>query len=150
MDGEEPHRVGVLLLGHGLELARAHRFLIADEADEALDVAAAQVLVGAGEARELAHVGVAPPPVPLGEHGEVVVVVGDDPLAELLEREPGRGAGEPLEALEECPAKPQVLGREVAGKPALERQEERPLRRRPAQEDERVVRQADEAEKRAR
>ena len=144
MDGEEPDGVGVLLLGHGLELARAHRLLIADEADEALDVAAAQVLVGAGEARELAHVGVAPPPVPLGEHGEVVVMVGDDPLAELLERKPGRGAGEPLEALEECPAKPQVLGREVAGKPALERSEERALRRCPADEDERVVGQADE------
>ena len=89
MDREKPHRVGVLLLGNRLELTGTDGLLLADEADEALDVAAPQLLVGAREARELAHVRVAAPAVPLREHGEVVVVVGDDPLAELLQREPG-------------------------------------------------------------
>ena len=105
VDGEQPHRVRVLLLGDGLELARADGLLLADEAHEALDVAAAQLLVGAREPGELAHVRVAPAPVPLREDGEVVVVVGDDPLAEPLQREAVRRGGEPLVALEETPGR---------------------------------------------
>ena len=88
MDREQPHGVGALLLGDRLELARADRLLLGDEADEALDVGAAQLLVRAREPRELAHVRVAAAAVPLREHGEVVVVLADDALAQPLEREP--------------------------------------------------------------
>ena len=145
MDREEPDGVGVLLLGDGLELAGADRLLLADEAHEALDVAAAQLLVRAREPGELAHVGVAPPPVPLGEDGQVVVVVGDDPLAELLQREAvrrrrraarsaggtrGRGAG--------------PRPRDPAGSPRSNGRKSGRLGRRAAEEHERVVREADE------
>ena len=144
MDGEKPHGVAVLLLGHGLQLPCADGLLLAHEAHEALDVAAAQLLVGAGEPGELAHVRVAAPAVPAGEHGQVVVVVGDDPLAELLEREPVRGLAEPLVALEEGAAEVPVALREVGREPALEGLEERPPRGGGAQEHERIVRQPDE------
>ena len=87
VDREQPHGVGALLLRDRVALGGADRLLLLDEADEALDVGAAQLLVRAREPRELAQVRVAAPAVPLREHGEVVVVVGDDPLAEPLERE---------------------------------------------------------------
>ena len=90
MDREQAHGVASLLLRDRLELARAGRLLLRDEADEALDVGAAQLLVRPRETRELAHVRVAAAAVPLREHREVVVVVGDDALAEQLEREPRR------------------------------------------------------------
>src|SRR5207302_691971 len=95
-DVVEPQPLGPLLLpallAHGLELARAELLLLADEADEALDVRPAQLLVRAGEPHQLAQVRVAALPVPAGEDGEVVVVLGDDLLAEALERE-ARGRG---------------------------------------------------------
>ena len=109
MDRQQPHRARPLLLGDRLELARADRLLLADEPDEALDVAAAQLLVRAREPRELAQVRVAAPPVPLGEHGEVVVVLGDDLLAQALEREPRRRGDEPVVALPERAQQPLVL-----------------------------------------
>ena len=93
---QQPDGVGALLLGHGVALRRPDRLLLLDEADEALDVGAAQLLVRAREPRQLAQVRVATAPVPLREHGEVVVVVGDDPLAEALEREPRRRFREPV------------------------------------------------------
>ena len=108
MDREQADRVGVLLLRDRLQLARADRVLLADEADEALDVTAAQLLVRAREPRELAHVRVAAPAVPLREHGEVVVVLGDDLLAEPLERERAERRGEPLVALAEGAEEPRV------------------------------------------
>ncbi len=79
--------------------SRAHGLLLGDEADEALDVGPAQLLVRAGETGELAQVRVAPPAVPLREDGEVVVVLGDDLLAQPFEREPRHGLDEPLVAL---------------------------------------------------
>ncbi len=85
---QQAHRVGPLLLGHRLELACADRLLLGDEPDEALDVGPAQLFVGARQARELPHVGVAPAAVPQREHGEVVVVLRHDLLAQPLEREP--------------------------------------------------------------
>ena len=88
VDRQEANGVAPLLLGDGLELARADRLPLVHEANEAFDVGAAQLLVGAREARELAQVRVAAAPVPLREHGEVVVVLADDALAEPLEREP--------------------------------------------------------------
>ena len=94
MDREQPDRVGPLLLRDRLQLARADRLLVADEADEALDVAAAQLLVRAREPRELAQVRVAAAAVPARQHGEVVVVRGDDLLAEPLER--NRGAADAI------------------------------------------------------
>ena len=101
VDRQQPHRVGSLLLRDRVALGGADGLLLPDEADEALDIRAAQLLVGAGEARELAEVRVAAPAVPLREDGQVVVVVGDDPLAEPLEREARRGGGEPLVTLPE-------------------------------------------------
>src|SRR5262245_64246083 len=87
MDREQADGVASLLLRDRLELARADRLLLGDEADEALDVGAAQLLEGAREPRELAQVRVAAAAVPLCEDCEVVVVLGDDSLAERLERE---------------------------------------------------------------
>ena len=87
MDRQQPDRVGALLLGDGLELRRADGLLVADEPDEALDVGAAQLLVGAREAHQLAQVRVPPLAVPAGEHGEVVVVRRDDLFAQALETE---------------------------------------------------------------
>ena len=82
--------------------------------DEAFDVGAAQLLVRAREPRQLAQVRVAAPPVPLREHGEVVVVRGDDLLAEPLERLARRRRGEPLVALLERAHEPLVRRPESA------------------------------------
>ena len=57
---------------------RADRVLLGDEADEALDVGPAQLLVRASETRELAQVRVAALPVAAREYGQVVVVLDED------------------------------------------------------------------------
>ena len=101
MDREETDGVGSLLLRDRLELVRADRLLLGDEADEALDVGAAQLFVRAREPRELAHVRVAAAAVPLREHREVVVVLGDELLAQALEREPRHRGDEPVVPLAE-------------------------------------------------
>ena len=121
MDREQAHGVGALLLRDGLELARADGLLLGDEADEALDVGPAQLLVRAREPRELAHVRVAPPAVPLREHGEVVVVLGDDLLAQPLEREPRHRLDEPVVALAERAHQPLVALGETRRQRVLER-----------------------------
>ncbi len=87
VDREQADDVGPFLFGDGLELRGADRILLVDETHEALDVGAAQLLVGAGEPRELAQVGVAATTVPLGQDRQVVVVLDEDLLAEPLERE---------------------------------------------------------------
>ena len=116
VDRQQTNRIGALLLGDRVALGGADRLLLTDEADEPFDVGAAQLLVGAREARQLAQVRVAAPAVPLGEDGEVVVVVGDDPLTEPLEREPRRCVGEPVVALPERAQQARVaLGRDRAG-----------------------------------
>ena len=112
MDREQPNGVCSLLLGHRLELARADRLLLGDETHESLDVRPAQLLVRPRQPRELAHVRVAPAAVPLGEHREVVVVLGDDLLAETLEREPRREPCQPVVALTERTEEPGVAWRE--------------------------------------
>ena len=99
---------------------RADRVLLADEADEPLDVGAAQLLVGAGEARELAEIGVAALPVAARKHGEVVVVLDEDALAEKLEREPRRALDEPLVPLQERAHEAAVVLGEIVGKRALD------------------------------
>ena len=120
VDRQQPHRVGALLLRDRLELRRAERLLVADEADEALDVAAAQLLVGAREPHQLAQVRVAALAVPAREHGEVVVVLGDDLLAEPLERHARRRGDEPLVALLERADEPLVVVGERLGQRALD------------------------------
>ena len=127
VDREQPDDVGALLLGDGLELGRADRVQLADEADEALDVRAAQLLVRAREPRELAQVRVAAPAVPLGEDGEVVVVLGDDPLAEPLERAPRGQYGQPVVALAKGADELRVSLRESFRDGLLEPAEERTL-----------------------
>ena len=126
MDREQPHGAAALLLGDGFQLLRAERVLVADEADEALDVRAADRLVLAGEPAELAEVREATSPVPAREHGEVVVVLADDPVAQRLEPDPGRRAHEPLVALEERAQQALVARVELLGKRSLERGEQRP------------------------
>ena len=76
VDRQQPDGVGALLLCDRVPLRRPDRLLLLDEADEAFDIGAAQLLVRAREPRQLAQIRVAPAPVPLREHGEVVVVVG--------------------------------------------------------------------------
>ncbi len=56
VDRQQPHRTGALLLGDRLELRSAERLLVADEPEEALEVAPAQLLVGAREPHQLAQV----------------------------------------------------------------------------------------------
>jgi hypothetical protein len=82
--------------------------------------------------------------IPLREHGEVVVVRGDDLLAEPLERERPRGGDEPLEALAESLEEAGVARTEPFRKRSLEALEERPLGRRTPQQHECVVRDADQ------
>ena len=88
MDREQPHRVGALLLRDRVALGRADGVLLGDEPDEALDVGAAELLVRPRQARELAEVRVAALPVAARQHGQVVVVLDEDALAEQLQREP--------------------------------------------------------------
>ena len=111
VDREQAHGVRALLLGDRLELLRAERLLLADEADEAREVAPADRLVLAREPAELAQVREPPRAVPAREHGEVVVVLGEDLLAEALEPDARRRRDEPLVALAEGAQQPLVLGR---------------------------------------
>ena len=109
------------LLRDRLELLDAGGVLLGDEADEALDVGAAQLLVRAREPRELAQVRVAAAAVPLGEHGEVVVVLDDDLLAEPLEPDGAGDRREPVVALPERLDQPPVALGQPVGQPLLER-----------------------------
>ncbi len=144
VDRQQADRAATLLLGDRLELLRAKRVLLADEANEALDVGAANRLVVARKAAELAEVREATRPVPAREHREVVVVLGDDPLAQLLEPDARRGAHEALVALEERAEQALVARLELLRQGPLERREERPARRVATKQHEGVVRDADE------
>ena len=144
VDRQEPDDVGALFFGDGLELRRADRAELADEADEALDVGPAELLVRAGEPRQLAQVRVAPPPVPLREDGEVVVVLREDPLAEPLERHARRQSREPVVALAEGTEELRVALRETLRERALEPDEERAPLGRTTEMEQRVVRDPDE------
>ena len=92
---------------------------------KALEVAPAQLLVGAREPHQLAQVRVAALAVPAREHGEVVVVLGDDELAEPLERDARRRGDEPLEALLERADQALVRRVERVGQRPLEPRVER-------------------------
>ena len=144
VDGQQPHRPGALFLRHRLQLLHAGRVLLDHEPDEALDVGAAQLLVRAGKARELAQVGVAPPAVPLREDGEVIVVLDEDLLAEPLEPDGAGDRRQPVVALAERLEQLRVAFGQAVGQSPLEPRVERAPRRRPAQQRERVVRDADE------
>ena len=144
VDRQQSHRSAALLLGDGLELPRAQRILVADEADESLDVGAPYRLVVARESSELADVREAAGAVPAGEHGQVVVVLRDDALAELLESDPRSRAHETFVALEEGPKQALVALGEVLRKSPLERREQRSARSVPPDEHQRVVRDPDE------
>ena len=128
MDRQQANRSCALLLGDRLELLHPGSVLLEDEADEALDVGAAQLLVEPREPRQLAQVRVAAPPVPLGEHGEVVVVLDQDVLAEPLEPDRAGDRGQPVVALPERLQEPRVALGRALGNPLLEPGEERPLR----------------------
>ena len=144
MDGEEPHRVGSLLLGERLQLLRAERALIAHEAHEPAQVCAPHGLVLACEPAELPQVREAPGAVPARQNRQVVVVLGDDLLAELLQPETRGGTREPLVPLPKGAEKPPVVGADPLGHATLERGVERAPQRGAAHEHERVVRDADE------
>ena len=101
VDREQADGVAALLLSHGLELACAQRLLVAHEGDEPFDVGAAQLLVGTGEAGQLAEVGVPAPAVPAREDREVVVVLGEDALAQALQRESRQRGRQAVVALAE-------------------------------------------------
>ena len=150
VDRQQPHRARALLLGDRLELRGAGSLLVGDEAEEALEVTAAQLLVRAREPHQLAQVRVATLAVPAREHGEVVVVLGDDELAEPLERDARRGGDEPLVPLLEGADQALVGGVERDRHRPLETGVERPAPRMPAQEHERVVRDAHERRRKYR
>ena len=71
-------------------------------------------------------------------------MLGDDPLAETLEREPPQCGRKPVEALAEGPQQLEVPLGDALRQVALERDEERPLRGRAPQQEQRVVRDSDE------
>ena len=144
MDRQQTDDVGILFLGHGLEFLCADLVLLADEADEALNICAPQVLVGTRQPRELAQVRVAPAPVPLGEHGEVVIVRRDDLLAEPLERKRRHRGREPVVALLERLEQALVARRELLWQGAFHAGEERPSANPAPQQHEGVVGDADE------
>ena len=144
VNGQEANGVRALLFGDCLELPGSEHLLVADEADEAADVTAADRLVLAGEPAELAQVREPPRPVPASEHGQVVVVLGEHLLAQPLEAEPGGDAHEPLVALAESAQQAFVARREAFGEPSLERGEERAAGGAAAEEDESVVRHTHE------
>ncbi len=144
MDRQQADRVRAFFLGHRLELRCADCLLVADELDEALDVGAAQLLIRACEPHQLAQVRVPALAVPLREHGQVVVVRGDDLLAEALERLARGRRCKALVTLLEGTHEPLVGVRERIGQRALDAAIERALPRMPADEHERVVRQPDE------
>ena len=122
VDRQQADRARALLLGDRLELLHAGGVLLEHEADEALDVRAAQLLVEPGEPRELAQVRVAAAAVPLREHGEVVVVLDEDLLAEPLEPDRPRERGQPVVALPERLQEPRVaLGRALGQSPSRAR-----------------------------
>src|SRR5262249_20056504 len=85
VDGQESDGARTLLFRNRLHLLDAGRVLLGDAANEARHVRPPQLLVRAGEPGELAHVRVAATTVPLGEDGQVVVVLDHDLLAETLE-----------------------------------------------------------------
>src|SRR5205823_7089452 len=138
VDREEPDHVSALLLCGRLELRGADRVLLGYEADEALDVRPAQLLERPRQPRELAQVRVAAAPVPLRQHGQVVVVLADDLLAKALESRRRRLRGEPVEALPERLEKPRVARGQTVDA-LLDPGVERTLRRGAAQEHEAVV-----------
>ena len=117
MNRQQAHGIRALLLRDRLELLGSQRILLADEADEAGKVRAANRLVLARQAAELAQVREPARAVPAGEHCEVVVVLGEDLLAQPLEAHAGRCRDEPVVALEERAQQPPVLGGEVLGQP---------------------------------
>ena len=123
---------------------RAERVLLSDEADESRKICAANRLVLTCETAELAEVGEPTRPVPAGEHREVVVVLGQNLLAESLEAHSGGGCDEAIVPLEKCPEQVSVLDREPFGQALLDCGEERSPRCIAPKQDERVVRDPDE------
>jgi hypothetical protein len=144
VDREQSHGVRAFFDRHSLDLLRADRLLVGEEPEEAFDVGAAQLLVRPRQAPELSQVGVPPATVPPREHREVVVVLPDDAVTERLEPEARADADEPVVALEEGFEEAFVARPELTRELALEPDEQRPPSGCPAQEDERVVRDADE------
>jgi hypothetical protein len=132
VNGQQANSAAALLLRHCLQLLRAERVLLAHETDEAGDVRPADRLVVAGESSELAHVREPSSAVPAREHGEVVVVLGDDPLAQRLEADTCGRTNEPLVPLEKRAQESLVALVEVLRERTLERREERAARRVPS------------------
>ncbi len=144
VDRQQADSVRPFLLGDRVGLLRSDRLLAFDEPDEALDVGAAELLVRACEPRQLAQVRVAPAAVRQREDREVVVVLGEDALAQELERRVRGDVEEPLVALPEREQEPSVVLREVARQRALEAAKHRLPLRLCTDEDERIVGDADE------
>ena len=144
VDRQQPHRPAALLLRDGLELLRAERLLITDEADEPRESAPRIASYSRASRPSLRRFAKRRDSVPAREHREVVVVLAQDAVAQSLEPDPDRRADESLVALEECAQEPLVLWSRLLGQGALERGEERPARGVAAKQDERVVRDADE------
>ena len=145
VDREQAHGVGALLLRDRVRLLGADGLLPGDEADEALEVGAAELLVRAGEARELAEVRVAPLCRRGGRarRGRSRARRGSARRGARAARAPA-SSSEPVVALPEREQQAPVVLGEVAGQRPLDAAEDRlPLRVRPDQ-DERVVRDADE------
>ena len=74
MDSQQPNGTRALLLRDGLELLRAERLLVAEEAHEPGDVGAANGFVLARKPAELPEVREPARAIPTSEYREVVVV----------------------------------------------------------------------------
>ena len=140
MDRQEPDGLSSLLLRHRLDFPGTCLLLVANEADEALEVGATKLLIRPCEPRQLPEVRVSPLPVPAREHCEVVVVLGDDPLAQALEPDRSRERNESLVALPKRHEETPVALGETLRRLALESREQRPATCRAPEQDEGVVR----------
>ena len=144
VDREEPDGVGAFLLGDRVGLLGADVLLPLDEAHEPLEVGAAELLVGAGEAGELAEVGVAALAVVDARARRGRSRARSAPLAEELERRMGRELEQPVVPLPEGQDQAAVVVRQVARDAALDAAEDRLALRLGPDQHERVVRDADE------
>ena len=144
VDRQQAHRVGTFLLRHGVGLLGADGLLPGDEANEPLEIRAAQLLVRSREARELAEVRVPPLPVGSREHREVVVVLAEHSLAEELEGGVGRELEQAVVPLPKREQHAAIVVREVGGQSSLDAAEDRLAMGVRPDQDERVVRDTDE------
>ena len=144
VDREQPYGVGALLLRDGVALRRARSILLGDEPDESFEVRATELLVRPCQPCELAEVRVPANAVVPRENSQVVVVLDEDALAEQLERELRGTLDQALVPLQEGANEAHILLGKVRRQRPLDAFENGAPLGGGANQDKRVVRDADE------